>query len=117
MEQKEQTRVEQEAVSNQQISRQRQELDNTKMQSRENKEQANNLKSAFAADRHMLQQKINELEDKLKNRIREVQSLEQKIHMLCQQENSNKNELNFWNGKVATLKRDLEYQQTFAENV
>ena len=37
--------------------------------------------------------------------------------MLCQAENSQKNELNFWNGKVATLRRDLEYQQTFAENL
>lgn len=37
--------------------------------------------------------------------------------MLCQAENSQKNELNFWNGKVSTLRRDLEYQQTFAENI
>ena len=37
--------------------------------------------------------------------------------MLCQAENSQKNELNFWNGKVSTLRRDLEYQQTFSENI
>jgi hypothetical protein len=37
--------------------------------------------------------------------------------MLCQSENSQKNELNFWNGKVSTLRRDLEYQQTFNENI
>ena len=49
--------------------------------------------------------------------MKEVQSLEQKIHMLCQSENSQRNEMNFWNGKVATLRRDLEYQQTFNENV
>jgi len=58
----------------------------------------------------MLQNKIEDLEKKLTNRMLEVQSLEQKIHMLCQAENSQKNELNFWNGKVATLRRDLEYQ-------
>ena len=65
----------------------------------------------------MLQQKIDDIERKLTNRIQEVQSLEQKIHMLCQSESSQKNELNFWNGKVSTLKRDLDYYQTFAENI
>lgn len=25
--------------------------------------------------------------------------------------------MNFWNGKVSTLRRDLEYQQTFAVNI
>ena len=34
-----------------------------------------------------------------------------------QQDNSLKNEINFWNGKVSTLKRDLEFQQTFSENM
>lgn len=37
--------------------------------------------------------------------------------MFSQSENSQKNELNFWNGKVATLRRDLEYQQVFAEKM
>ena len=92
------------------MARQQSELESSKMQSRENQEKALSLKSAFAADRKMLQCKIEDLEKKLTNRIREVQSLEQKIHMLCQAENSQKNELNFWNGKVATLRRDLEYQ-------
>jgi hypothetical protein len=37
--------------------------------------------------------------------------------MQLQAESSQKNELNFWNGKVATLRRDLEYQTTFGENM
>ena len=53
----------------------------------------------------------------MSNRIREVQGLEQKIHILMQNEQSQKNELNFWNGKVTTLRRDAEYQQIFAENM
>jgi hypothetical protein len=78
---------------------------------------ANTLKSAFMAEKKMLHDKVNDLEIKLTNRIKEVKSLEQKIHMLCQAENSQKNELNFWNGKVSTLRRDLEYQHNFNENV
>lgn len=49
--------------------------------------------------------------------MREIQSLDQKIHMQVQSEDSTRNEINFWNGKVATLRRDLEYQQTFSEKL
>lgn len=87
------------------------------MATRDTHEQTLSMKSAFNSDRKMLQTKINDLEGKLTGKIKEIQSLEQKIHMLCQAENSQKNELNFWNGKVSTLRRDLEYQQTFAENI
>ena len=62
-------------------------------------------------------EKIDDLERKLTNRIQESQQLEQKIHILMQNEQSQKNELNFWNGKVTTLRRDAEYQQIFAENM
>lgn len=37
--------------------------------------------------------------------------------MLTQSENSLKNEINFWNGKVTTLRRDTENLQNFAENM
>ena len=76
-----------------------------------------NLKSAFNADRKMLQEKIDDLERKLTQRLKESQQLEQKIQLMLQQEGNQKNEINFWNGKVSTLRRDLEYHQTFAENL
>ena len=44
---------------------------------------ANTLKSAFMAEKKMLHDKVNDLEIKLSNRIKEVKSLESKIHMLC----------------------------------
>jgi regulator of replication initiation timing len=75
------------------------------------------LKSAFNADRQMLMEKIDDLEAKLTNRHREIQSQQQKIHMLTQGESALKNELNFWNGKVTTLRRDSESLQTFAETM
>ena len=106
---REQTRIMEEQASREEIARKQAELENTKIASRESQEKASNLKSAFNADRKMLQDKIYDLEKKLSNRYQEVQSLEQKIHMLCQAESSQKNELNFWNGKVTTLRRDLEY--------
>jgi len=89
----------------------------TKSRAAESQETALSLKSAFNADRKQLIDKINDLETKLTLRQKTIQSLENKIHMQVQAESSTKNELNFWNGKVATLRRDLEYQQTFAENM
>ena len=58
------------------------------MQQRETKEQASNLKSAFNADRKQLQEKIDDLERKLTNRMVEIQTLEKKIHMMGQSEAS-----------------------------
>lgn len=85
------------------------------MQSRENQERAINLKAAFNADRKMLRDKIDDLERKVTNQMTTNQSLQQKIHMLLQQEGAQKNELNFWNGKVTTMRRDLENQHQFSE--
>ena len=69
------------------------------------------------ADKKLLQDKIDDLERKLTHRLKNAQSMEQKIHMQLQSENSHKNELNFWNGKVMTLKRDLEYTNQFSEKM
>lgn len=97
--------------------RQQKELDNQNEKNKESNANNLNLKSAFNADRNILMQKLDDLEAKLSNKIREAQQLEQKIHILVQSESAQKNELNFWNGKVATLRRDAEYQQIFAENL
>ena len=48
----------------------------------------------------MLQDKINDLERKLTLRMGDIQSLQQKLHMMVQAEASQKNELNFFHGKV-----------------
>jgi flagellar basal body rod protein FlgG len=68
------------------------------------------LKSSFEQEQRLLREKISDIESKLTNKQNEIKSLENKIHMLLQSEGSQKNELNFWNGKVVTLKRDLDFQ-------
>lgn len=75
------------------------------------------LKSSFEQEQRLLREKISDIESKLTNKQNEIKSLENKIHMLLQSEGSQKNELNFWNGKVVTLKRDLDFQQTFGEKM
>jgi hypothetical protein len=73
------------------------------------------LRSGFNADRKVLQERIGILEKNLAGKVNENKTLENKIHILIQAEGSTKNEINFWNGKVSTLKRDLEFQQNFNE--
>jgi hypothetical protein len=63
-------------------------LEDAQVETQHSIEKVANLKSAFNADRKMLQNKINDLEKKLTFQIRESQSLEQKIHMLTQAEGS-----------------------------
>jgi hypothetical protein len=67
----------------------------------ENESEKNvNIRSAFNADRKVLQERINELERKLTGKMKEILSLENKVHIMIQAESSTKNEINFWNGKV-----------------
>lgn len=70
------------------------------MQSAETEEKAGNLRSTYNADRRILQEKINDLERKLTLRMGEIASFQQKLHMMVQSEASQKNELNFFHGKV-----------------
>ena len=58
------------------------------------------MRSTYNADRRILQDKINDLERKLTLRMGEISSLQQKLHMMVQAEASQKNELNFFHGKV-----------------
>lgn len=113
----EEQRIAHEKRTQEQLEKQQRDLQNLDAQQRETNEKNYSLKSAFNADKQMLMEKIDDLEAKLSNRMREIQSQQQKIHMLTQSETSLKNELNFWNGKVTTLRRDAESLQTFAENM
>lgn len=104
----EEKRIAHEKRTQEQLEKQQRDLQSLGTQHQETAEKNHNLKSAFNADKQMLMEKIAQLEGKLRDRMREIQSQEQKVHMLTQSESSMKNELNFWNGKVTTLRRDSE---------
>ena len=113
----EEKRTAHEKRTQEQLEKQQRDLQSLGTQHQETNEKNHNLKSAFNADKQMLLEKIGQLEGKLQDRMREIQSQQQKVHMLTQSESSMKNELNFWNGKVTTLRRDSESLQTFAEKM
>ena len=49
------------------------------------------------------------MEGTLKNRGDRIDELEHQISLSSQADSEQKNELNFWNGKVANMRRDLDY--------
>lgn len=46
-----------------------------------------------------------------------IEELEHLISLNSQTDEQKQNELNFWNGKVNNMRRDLEYQQQFSQNM
>lgn len=86
--QEEQERIRKEKEAQELLRKQQEEITNQKGQTLESQEKNHNLKSAFNADRQVLMEKIDDLERKLTNRIKETQQLEQKIHILMQNEQS-----------------------------
>lgn len=65
----------------------------------------------------MLEEQIDDLHKQLDDQKAEVRAFKQKLHTQSVAENSQKSEINFYNGKVGTLKRDLAHAQQFTENL
>lgn len=67
------------------------------------------IQAAYNADRKAFGDKLNEMERTLKNRADRIDELEHQISLSSHADSEQKNELNFWNGKVANMRRDLDY--------
>ncbi len=69
------------------------------------------VRAAYNADKRALTERIQELESVLRQRDFDKQELEAKLNLLEQSAGQYRNEINFWNGKCSTLRRDVEYQE------
>lgn len=69
------------------------------------------VRAAYNADKRALTERIQELESVLRQRDFDKQELEAKVNLLEQSAGQYRNEINFWNGKCSTLRRDVEYQE------
>ena len=67
------------------------------------------MRAAYNADKRQLVERITELERVVSERDRERQELDSKLSLLDQSAAQYRNEINFWNGKCSTLRRDNEY--------
>lgn len=71
------------------------------------------LKAAFNADKRVMQERIEHLEQHVQNNQTQFTELESTIANKNQTDSMQRNELNYWNGKVTNMRRDIEMQQTF----
>ncbi len=69
------------------------------------------VRAAYNADKRALVERIQELESSIRERDFARQELESKVQLLEQSAAQYRNEINFWNGKCSTLRRDVEYQE------
>ena len=69
------------------------------------------VRAAYNADKRALVERVQELESALRQRDFDRQETEAKVQLLEQSAQNYRNEINFWNGKCSTLRRDVEYQE------
>jgi len=69
------------------------------------------VRAAYNADKRALVERIQELESTLREREFAHNELNSKVQLLEQSAAQYRNEINFWNGKCSTLRRDVEYQE------
>lgn len=74
-------------------------------------ERMTQVRAAYNADKRALTERIEELESAVKEGFAARQDLESKLGLLEQSAAQYRNEINFWNGKCSTMRRDVEYQE------
>ena len=62
-------------------------------------------------------ERVRQLERSLKVKEDETEDVVKKVGLMEQNDQVTRNELNFWNGKVTNMKRDLDFQQTFNQRL
>ena len=71
------------------------------------------MRAAYNADRNALTERMMKLEQDLKSKQSENSEINRRLAMTEQNDSHQRNELNFWNGKVTNMRRDLDFQQEF----
>ena len=106
-------RVEQAAFQQEEINQRLRELELEKVRTAEERERAESLRAAFNADKQALQNRVQSLENELKDKDGQERDVSRRVALMEQNDSQQRNELNFWNGKVNNMKRDLDFQQDF----
>lgn len=115
--QEESKREETERRVQEEIDRRLAECEEEKQKTVEERTKAEALRAAFHADKSVLSQRVQELEAILEDRNRKLKELSRQMGLMEANEDQQKNELNFWNGKVTNMKRDMDFQQTFNQKM
>lgn len=115
--QEESKREETEKRVQEEIDRRLAECEDEKQKTAEERAKAESLRAAFHADKTALASRVQELESSLEEKQRKLREVSRRVGLMEANEDQQKNELNFWNGKVTNMKRDMDFQQTFNQKM
>ena len=79
------------------------------MKTQEERNKTEQLRAAYNADRNALTERMMNLEQDLKSKESENSEINRRLAMTEQNDSHQRNELNFWNGKVTNMRRDLDF--------
>ena len=111
--QQDKLRLEHESNQADEIQQRLKELELEKVKTQEERERAEELRAAFNADKNAMQQRVHQLEVNIKEKDNAQRDVNRRVTLMEQNDSQQRNELNFWNGKVTNMKRDLDFQQDF----
>ena len=106
-------RIQHESAQQSELSKRLQEVEIEKVKTQEERERAEQLRAAFNADKQALANQVKALEESLREKEGQVREATRRITLMEQNDSQQRSELNFWNGKVTNMKRDLDFQQDF----
>ncbi len=68
------------------------------------------MRAAYNADKSALSQRVQELEKALKAKDTYYNELAKRLDQADLNDNAQRSELNFWQGNVSTMRRDMDMQ-------
>ena len=68
------------------------------------------MRAAYNADKSALTQRVQELEKALKAKDTYYNELAKRLDQADLNDNAQRSELNFWQGNVSTMRRDMDMQ-------
>lgn len=98
---------------NEEVERRLQECEVEKAKTQEERNKTESLRAAFNADKAALSAKVSDLESLLKQKDVQFTELLKRLDQADMNDSHARNELNFWNGKVSTMRRDMDYMSQF----
>ena len=106
-------RIEQGHAQQEEINKRLEELEQEKIKTQEERNNAEALRAAFNADKAALQERMKKMEQDLTEKESLNSEVERRLALTEANDSHQRNELNFWNGKVTNMRRDLDFQQEF----
>ena len=102
-------RVEQGAAQQEEIEKRLKELEIEKVKTQEERNRAESLRAAFNADKNALQERMEKLEEDLNRKEKENSEVKRRLTLTEANDSHQRSELNFWNGKVTNMRRDMDF--------